>query len=63
MLNDQVLLMDGLQQSSGQWLQVRDGLWSDRETAAILLWQQQLLDWKQISWNLASVCFSFKEYW
>lgn len=57
MLNDHVLLMDGLQQSGGQGLQVTNGLWSDWETAAILLRQQQLLYWKHISCSLAS----FKE--
>lgn len=43
-LDYQVLLMDGLQQSSSQRLEVRDGLRSGRQAAALLL-QEHLLDW------------------
>ncbi len=42
MLDDQVLLMDGLQQSRGQRLQVGDGLRCGRQAAALLL-QEHLL--------------------
>lgn len=42
-LDDQVLLMDGLQQSRGQGLEVGDGLRRGRQAAALLL-QEHLLD-------------------
>ncbi|TNN55368.1 hypothetical protein EYF80_034441 [Liparis tanakae] len=42
-LDDQVLLMDGLQQSRGQGLEVRDGLRRDWQAAG-LLFQEHLLD-------------------
>ena len=43
-LDHHVLLVDGLQQGRGQRLEVRDGLVGQREAAAVLLRQQQLLD-------------------
>lgn len=42
-LDDQVLLVDGLQQRRGQRLQVGDGLGRGRQAAALLL-QQHFLD-------------------
>lgn len=42
-LDDQVLLMDGLQQSRGQGLEVGDRLRRGWQAAALLL-QEQLLD-------------------
>lgn len=44
-LDDQVLLVDGLQQSRGQRLEVGDGLRRGRQAAALLL-QEHLLDYK-----------------
>lgn len=45
-LDDQVLLVDGLQQRRGQGLQVRDGLRRGRQAAALLL-QEHLLDYRR----------------
>lgn len=42
-LDDQVLLVDGLQQSGGQRLQVRDGPRCGWQAAALLL-EEHLLD-------------------
>ena len=42
-LDDEILLMDGLQQGCGQGLEVRDGLRSGWQAAALLL-QEHFLD-------------------
>lgn len=42
-LNHHVLLVDGFQQSRGERLEVRDGLRSHRQTAAVFFRQKQLL--------------------
>lgn len=44
-LDDQVLLVDGLQERRGQRLEVCDGLRRGRQAAALLL-QEHLLDWR-----------------
>lgn len=44
-LDNQVLLMDGLQQRRGQWFEVGNGLRRGRQAAALLL-QEHLLHWK-----------------
>lgn len=57
-LDDQVLFVDGLQQRSGQRLEVGDGLRCDGQAAALLL-QEQLLHYRKKKQKKKNMHFFF----